>query len=147
MILAVMGIIIYEVVSRRVFHSPHIWTYEIITFFYAVHFMILAAYTLVRRAHVSIDIFYLRMSPKGQAIIDVVTYLVFFFPFLILFFKAGMESSAASWATAERTITARLPIVMPAMKTITPVACVLLLLQGLANFLRSLLFLVTKEKL
>lgn len=146
-ILLVLAIIIYEVVSRRLFNSPHVWTYEIITFFYAIHFMILAAYTLLYRAHVSIDIFYLRISPRGQAIMNSITYLVFFFPFLYFLFQAGYDSASASWATQEVTLTARLPIVMPAMKTITPVTALLILLQGLSTFIRSLFFVATGKEL
>ena len=141
----VTGIVVYEVVTRRVFHSHHVWTYEIITLFYGAHFMLLAAYTLLKHGHVAIDILYNRLRPKTQAILDIVTYLIFFFPFLIVLFKVGASLAAASWATSERTLTARLPIVLPAMKTVTPVTAALLLIQGFSLFYRRLYFLVKGE--
>lgn len=143
----ITGIIVYEVITRRLFGSPHVWTYEIITFFFGFHFMILAAYALLYRSHVSIDLLYNRLSQKRRAIMDVVTYLLFFFPFLIILFKIGWENAAASWATKETTLTARLPIVMPSMKTITPVTAFLLLIQGFAIFYRRLYFLLKGEEL
>lgn len=76
-----------------------------------------------------------------------ITYLVFFFPFLYFLFQAGYDSASASWATQEVTLTARLPIVMPAMKTITPVTALLILLQGLSTFIRSLFFVATGKEL
>lgn len=124
------------------FNQPHIWTYEITTFFYAIGFMILVAYTLLHRGHVSIDLFYRRLSLRKQAIVTVVTYLVFFFPFVLILTKVGIELATASWVTKEVTTTARLPIVMPAMKTIIPIAAMLLLLQGMSEFVRNLFFLV-----
>jgi TRAP-type mannitol/chloroaromatic compound transport system permease small subunit len=141
----VTGIVVYEVVTRRVFHSPHVWTYEIITLFYGAHFMLLAAYTLLKQGHVAIDILYNRLRPKTQAILDIVTYLIFFFPFLFVLFKVGASLATASWATSEKTLTARLPIVLPAMKTVTPVTAALLLLQGFSLFYRRLYFLIKGE--
>lgn len=143
----VTGIVVYEVITRRFFHSPHIWTYEIITLFYGFHFMILAAYALLHQAHVSIDIVYNRLSPRLRACLDVITYPLFFFPFLIILFMVGFENAAASWATHETTLTARLPIVMPFMKTITPATAFFLLIQGFAIFYRRLYFLIKGEEL
>ncbi|MFH1757935.1 MAG: TRAP transporter small permease subunit [Pseudomonadota bacterium] len=141
----VTGILVYEVVTRRVFNSPHVWTYEVITLFYGIHFMILASYTLLYKSHVSIDIVYLRFSPKKRAILDVITYLIFFFPFVIVLLKGGLSLATASWATYERTLTARLPLVMPLMKTAIGATALLLLLQGFANFYRRLFFLIKGE--
>ena len=147
MLCVVTGIVVYEVVTRRVFHSPHVWTYEVITLFYGIHFMILASYTLLYKSHVAIDIVYLRFSPKKRAILDVVTYLIFFFPFVIILLKGGLSLATASWATHERTLTARLPLVMPLMKTSIAASAFLLLLQGFVNFYRRLFFLIKGEEL
>lgn len=107
--------------------------------------MILAAYALLHHAHVSIDIVYNRFSPKRRAILDVITYLIFFFPFVIIIFKVGAENAGASWATRETTLTARLPIVLPAMKTVTPVTAFFLFIQGFSIFYRRLYFLIKGE--
>ncbi|MDI6755946.1 MAG: TRAP transporter small permease subunit [Thermodesulfobacteriota bacterium] len=146
-LVVVVGIIIYEVFTRRVFRSPHVWTYEIITFFYGFHFMILAAYTLLHKGHVAIDIIYLRFSPKTQAVLDLCTYLFFFFPFVIILLYVGFDNAVASWATREKTLTARLPLVLPGMKTVTPIAALLLLLQGFSIFYRRLFFLIKGKAL
>ncbi|MBM4330405.1 MAG: TRAP transporter small permease subunit [Deltaproteobacteria bacterium] len=146
-LVVVVGIIVYEVITRRVFGSPHVWTYEIITFFYGFHFMILAAYTLLHKGHVAIDIIYIRFSPKKQAVLDLVTYLFFFFPFVIILLYVGFDNAVASWATGEKTLTARLPLVLPGMKTVTPIAALLLLLQGFSIFYRRLFFLTKGREL
>lgn len=137
----VTAIVVYEVVTRRVFHQPHVWTYEIISIFYAAHFMLLAPYALLKKAHVSIDILYQNLSPKTQAILDVISYIIFFFPFLIVLLNVGWSLAAASWATGETTLTARLPVIMPLLKTVTPVTALLLLIQGFSIFYRRIYFL------
>jgi len=143
----VLVIMVYEVISRRVLHDPHVWTFEIITLFSAIHFMVLAAYALRHGAHVSIDIIYLRFSPKGRAVLDIISYLLFFFPFAFILFKVGFDSASSSWATGETTLTAHLPLVLPIMKTIVPVAALLLLIQGLSNLVRSVFFIARGEEL
>ncbi len=143
----VTAIIVYEVATRRFFGSPHVWTYEIITLFYGFHFMILASFTLLHRAHVSIDILYNRLHPKKRAVLDVVTYLFFFFPFVIILLKVGFENALASWATGEKTLTARLPLVMPLMKTVTPLTALLLLLQGFSIFYKRVYLSVKGKEL
>jgi len=103
--------------------------------------MMVAAYTHLYNGHVNVDLVYSRLSRRWQAAIDVISYLIFFFPFFLIFVIAGSEYATASWKTGERTLTARLPLVMPAMKTLIPVASFLLLLQGLSHFMRSLILL------
>jgi len=142
----VTGIVVFEVVTRRLFHQPHVWTYEIITFFYGAHFMLLSAYALKKKAHVAIDILYNGLTPKTQAVLDVISYTIFFFPFLFVLLKVGASLASASWATGETTLTARLPIILPALKTVTPVTAAILIIEGFAMFYRRIYFLVKGEE-
>ena len=147
LVLIVTVLIMFEVVSRRVFGQPHIWTYEMIVFFYTMHFMLFGAFTLLHRGHVTVDVIYLRFSPKGQAILDVLTYLLFFFPFLIILMLVGIDFAKTSWAIQEVTPAARIVYIVPILKTLIPVTALLLILQGLANFARNIYFIVKGEKL
>lgn len=137
LIWVVVGLCAYEVITRRFFNSPHVWTYDVISIFYGTHFMILAAYTLLYRGHVSVDIFYSRLSPKNQNILNVINYLVFFFPFILVLLYVGMDSAIYSWSYLERT-TAGMPLIYPILKTVTPATAFLLLLQGLSDLMKML---------
>ena len=103
-----------------------------------------AAYTLFYKSHVSIDIIYGRYSPRTRGILDIITYLVFFFPFCLIVFYQGIIFAQTSWSIGETSESAALRIV-PLVKTVIPVTFGLLLLQGLANFIRSIM-LVLKGK-
>jgi len=133
----IMGLCVYEVVTRRFFGSPHIWTYEVTNTFYGAHFMILAAYTLLHHGHVSVDIIYLRFSRRRQVIISVMSYLVFFFPFILVLLYVGTDSAISSWGYWERTATGQ-PLIYPIMKTLTPATALLLLIQGLSEFAKMI---------
>lgn len=135
----VMGLCVFEVITRRVFNAPNIWSYDVTSLFYAMHFMILGGYTLLHQGHVAVDIVYVRFSPKVQAVLKLFGYLVFFFPFITILLYVGMKSAASSWEYQERT-SVGIPLVMPLMKTITPVTAFLLLVQGVSEFLKGLLF-------
>jgi len=133
----VMVLCVYEVITRRFFGSPHIWTYDVTNIFYGAHFMVLAAYTLLYRGHVSIDIVVTRFSPRTQLILSVVNYLIFFFPFILVLLYVGIDSAVSSWGYWEKT-SIGLPLITPLMKTLTPATALLLLIQGLSEFAKMI---------
>lgn len=129
-------LVVYEVLSIKFFNAPHIWAPEITAYLYGPHFMLVAAYTLLHKAHVSIDIIYQKFSPRTRGILDIFTYLVFFFPFCIILLHQGCVYTATSWAMNETSGSAELPIV-PQVKLVIPVTYALLLIQGLSNLIKS----------
>ena len=139
-------VVVLEVVARRIFNAPHIWATEVTNYLYGPHFMLVAAYTLLHQSHVSIDIIYGRFSPRTRGILDILTYLVFFFPFCIIVFTEGIVFAQTSWLIGETSDSAALRIV-PLVKSVIPVTFGLLLLQGLANFIRSIMLAVRGKEI
>ena len=137
-------VVVYEVISRRVFNAPNIWATEVTNYIYGPHFMLAAAFTLLYRSHVSIDIIYGKFSPRTRGIMDIITHLVFYFPFCTIVFIQGVVFAQTSWSIHETSESAALTIV-PLIKTVIPVTFTLLLIQGLANFIRAIV-LVAKGK-
>ena len=133
----VMALCVFEVFTRRVLNSPHLWSYDVIDSFYSLHFMLLGGYTLLKGGHVSIDIFSIRCSKKTQSLLQIITYLIFFFPFFIVFFYTGCKSAFSSWSYFEKTAVG-LPFVMPVMKTTIPLASLLILIQGIPELARHI---------
>jgi TRAP-type mannitol/chloroaromatic compound transport system permease small subunit len=131
-------VVVFEVISRRIFNAPHIWATEVTNYLYGPHFMLVAAYTLLYRSHVSIDIIYAKFSPRTRGILDIITHLIFFFPFCTIVFLQGILFAQTSWSIGETSESAALTIV-PLVKTVIPVTSALLLIQGLANFIRSIM--------
>jgi len=108
--------------------------------------MLAAAYTLLYRSHVSIDIIYGKLSPRTRGIMDIITHLVFYFPFCTIVFIQGILFAQTSWSIHETSESAALTIV-PLIKTVIPVTFALLLIQGLSNFIRSIMLVAKGKKI
>jgi TRAP-type mannitol/chloroaromatic compound transport system permease small subunit len=137
-------VVAYEVVSRRVFNAPNIWATEVTDYIYGAHFMLVAAYALLYKAHVCVDIVSQAFPPRVRGMFEILAHLLFFFPFCIIMLYYGTDFAYTSWMQAETSGSAALPIV-PEVKTAMPVAFALLLIQGIAVFIRSI-YLTVKGK-
>ena len=138
LVIPLTGLVVFEVISRRFFDAPHIWSLEVIDFVYGPYFMLVAAYTLLHQAHVRIDVIYAKFSTRTRGILDIITSLIFFFPFCTIVFVQGIIYAHTSWSIGETSDSAALTVV-PLIKTVIPVTFALLLNQGLANFIRSIM--------
>jgi TRAP-type mannitol/chloroaromatic compound transport system permease small subunit len=128
----------YEVVARHFFRAPTIWAFDVTYMLYGTHFMLGTAYTLMRVGHVRTDMLYQGWSIRRQHLVDAIGYLFFFFPAMILFFYFGWQESSHSWSIGETSDASPWrPIVYP-FKTVIPLTALLLLVQGVAEFLKSL---------
>jgi TRAP-type mannitol/chloroaromatic compound transport system permease small subunit len=128
----------YEVVARHFFRAPTIWAYDVTYMLYGTHFMLGTAYTLMRVGHVRTDMLYQGWSVRRQNLVDAIGYLFFFFPAMILFFYFGWQESSHSWSIGETSDASPWrPIIYP-FKTVIPLTALLLLVQGVAEFLKSL---------
>ncbi|MGE5842484.1 MAG: TRAP transporter small permease subunit [Deltaproteobacteria bacterium] len=133
----IAALVLYEVVSRRIFNNPHLWALDTATLLYAIHFMMVGAYGLLHNSHVNIDTIYVYLPRRWQAGLDAAGYLLLFFPYFAIFLYAGTDLAVESVASGDRTVTG-VPVIVPVMKTLIPLSSLFILLQGLAQFVRSL---------
>lgn len=146
LIVPMVGVLVYEVISRYVFDSPTIWAYDITYMLYGALFMLGAAYTLQRDAHVRADFFYNILPVRWQGVIDATFHLFLFFPAIGIFTWLTAGYAYSSWISHERIPTSPwMPIIYP-FKTLMPVTGLLLLIQGFSEFLKSLYCVVTNER-
>jgi len=144
-VIPLMLVMVYEVTTRRFFNSPGVWAFETAIQIYACHFMILAAYTLLHKKHISVDIVVSRWSPKTRAILEMINSLILFFPFMLIILLEGTYYTQESWAIKEVSYTVFAPPVYP-IKTLIPLTALLLLLQGISDFLKNLIFVAKGER-
>ena len=137
LILPLIGAMTYEVVIRHLW-QPTLWAYDISYMIYGALFMLGAAYTLYRGAHIRTDFLYQQWSVRTQATVDAFCYLFLFFPGIAVFLWLGTEFAWAAWLRAERTVgSSWMPVIYP-LKAVIPVATALLLLQGVSEFLKCI---------
>ena len=136
LVVGLTALIGFEVFSRYVLNSPHAWAFDAQIMLYGTMFMMAGAYTLAKNGHVRGDILYGFLTPRTQAIFDLILYIVFFIPGVIALAYAGYGYAADSWRILEHSsITADGPPLYP-FKTIIPIAGVVLLMQGIVEILR-----------
>jgi TRAP-type mannitol/chloroaromatic compound transport system permease small subunit len=127
------------VVLRYLFNTGSIALQESITYLHACVFMLGAAYTLKQGGHVRVDIFYQRFSPLTRAWIDLLGTLLLLFPVCGFIFFSSLDYVASSWAIYEGSREAGGLDGVFLLKSLIPLAAVLLMLQGCSMLLHSLL--------
>lgn len=127
---------VMEVVLRKFFNSPTIWSFEVLKQLFALYFMITAAYGLLKGSHVAVDIFTRLMPDKWKAGLSIFSYVIFFFPFCSVGFWYGYLYAAKSWGMHEHSWSVFAPALYP-IKTVIPVTFALLLLQGVSEVIKS----------
>ena len=74
-IVALTGVVVYEVTVRYAFRAPTSWAYDVSYMLYGTLFMMAGAYALSRNAHVRGDFLYRNFPPRRQAWFDLVLYI------------------------------------------------------------------------
>jgi TRAP-type mannitol/chloroaromatic compound transport system permease small subunit len=128
----------YEVFARYLFNSPTIWSFDLTYMLYGALFMLGAAYALHKGAHIRTDFFWDAFTPRTKGLIDSIAYILFFFPsFAALAYLGWHEAEYAFRINETSDQTPWRPILWP-FKAVVPAACVLLMIQGVSEFLKSL---------
>jgi TRAP-type mannitol/chloroaromatic compound transport system permease small subunit len=129
--------IAYEVTARYLFNAPTIWAYDATAMLYGTLFMLGGAYALHKGAHIRTDFFWDQFSIRKKGWIDSVSYVVFFFPGLTILLFISFNEAVYSWTIGETSDqTPWRPILWP-FKAMVPLACLLLLIQGVSEFIKS----------
>jgi TRAP-type mannitol/chloroaromatic compound transport system permease small subunit len=144
-IVLLTAVVCYDVVARYVFNAPTQWGFDVAYILYGTLFMMAGAYTLSRNGHVRGDVLYRFLTPRTQAAIDLVLYLLFFVPGILALAWFGVGFAHDSWTMLERSQTSASNLPIYPLKAIIPVAGALLLLQGLAEIARCVICLRTGD--
>jgi len=145
LIIALMTVVCVEVFKRYILNAPTAWIFDADNMLYGTLFMLCGAYTLAQNAHVRGDFLYSSMRPRMQASLDIVLYVVFFFPGIAALIYAGWDYASISWRIAEHSnVTANGPPVYH-FKTVIPIAGALVLFQGIAEIVRCVVCIRTGE--
>ena len=145
LIVPLIAVIMYDVLMRFFFAKPTIWAYDSTYMLFGVYIMLGSSYTHHANSHVRMDLLTDRLSPRKKAVLESICYIFLFFPlFYVLVkycsdhaiwsFKAGESSSASTWR----------PPVWP-FKIIISFGFVLFLIQGVSQFIKSLLIAIGGE--
>jgi TRAP-type mannitol/chloroaromatic compound transport system permease small subunit len=143
LILGSLVVILIEVLLRKAFSASQTWSSEMSVFLFGAFFILGGGYTLLKEGHVRMDVFFVKLSPKGKAIMDICTFVLFLAFVGVLMWK-GWNIAIQSLTLGERSESAWQPLLWPT-KILIPIGAFLLLLQGLANLGRNITMLIEKR--
>ena len=135
LVLGILGVILCEVVLRRIFNRPQIWTQDLTVMLFACYIILICAYGFQKKAFVAVDVLYARLKPLAQNILHLITYLVFFVPFVFVLVPESFGFFLRSYTTGERGYSVWAPPAWP-VKLALFVGMTLLALQGISEMLK-----------
>jgi TRAP-type mannitol/chloroaromatic compound transport system permease small subunit len=120
--------------------SSNAWL-EIQWYLFSAVFLLAASYTLRRNEHVRIDVVAGRLPKRVQVWIDAVGFLLFLLPVTVMTLYYSLPYTLLSIEGREMSSNAGGLIVWPA-KILIPISFALLALQGIAEFIKRVGFLM-----
>ena len=143
-IIVLIVTMVYEVIARYFFDSPTQWAFEMGYMLMGTSFMLGIAICMQMRRHIRVDFVYDHVSPKKQAIIDLVGY--FFLVPMLLWLTAGLFEYFNAAYTVDETSgeSAWNPIIWP-FKFSFVMGFVMLLMQTVAEIIKDIMTLTGNE--
>ena len=134
--LYLVATISYEALSRYLFNAPTVWVLESSYMANGSAFMLGCAYALHKGAHVRTDMLYEKFSSRKKGWIDLVSYLLLFYPALIILMSISVDDVFYSYSIHELSEqTPWRPIMWP-FRAAIPLAALLLMIQGMSETLK-----------
>lgn len=131
-------------VSRKLFSLSSNAFLEIQWSLFAAVFLLAAGYTLKHNEHVRIDVLSSRLGPRGRAWLDIFGGVFFLLPMSVLVLYFAWPFFANSFASQEWSSNPGGLILWPT-KALIPLGFALLLLQGMAEIIKRIGFLLGME--
>jgi TRAP-type mannitol/chloroaromatic compound transport system permease small subunit len=136
LVFAMIGVLLYSSVMKTV-SIPPLWTLEMAQFLMVAYFMLGGGYSLIHDSHVRMDLWYSRWSPRRRAVVDAFT--VFFLIFYLgLMLYGGLSSTGYAIRYGETSYSSWAPYMAP-IKIVMVIGIALMLLQAIAEFLKSVM--------
>jgi len=123
-------LVVFDATSRYLFSEGSTALQELEWHFFDVVILLSIAYTLRNNAHVRVDIFYEKFSPKTKATINIFSFIFFVLPLSILIIYIGINFVEMSYLQHEASSDPGGLKYRWIVKSLMPLAFILLALQA-----------------
>jgi TRAP-type mannitol/chloroaromatic compound transport system permease small subunit len=145
--LAMVVVAVTVAILRYGFSVGWVWLQESYVWMHGIVFMLAAGYTLLHDAHVRVDIFYGRAGARYRAWIDLLGVVFLLLPVVATVAWVGLPYAVVSWSRLESSREAGGLPGLYMLKTVIPLFCALVSMQGFAMAARATLVLAGRENL
>ena len=126
----------YEVFVRYALRAPTSWAYDISYMMYGSLFLMAGAYTLANNGHVRADVIYRLWPVRVQATVDLVLFILFYFPGVTALIYSGFIFARMSYMFTESSVFSPAGVPIYQLKALIPLAGIFLFLQGISEIVR-----------
>ncbi|WP_169784243.1 TRAP transporter small permease subunit [Campylobacter curvus] len=138
LIMALMIIdVSFNVVSRYFFQYGNVGLQELEWHFFAIVFLLGMNYALKEDAHVRVDIFYAKFSPRTKALVNMIGTVIFIIPFAILVSTLSIDFVMEAYTSNEGSAD---PGGLPyrwVIKSFIPISFYLLIFFSIGFFIKN----------
>ncbi len=147
LIVVLVGAMLYEVVSRRVFNSPTLWAFDLSYMINGTIYLGAAGYALLRNEHIRIDFFSARRSLRTQHVVNSIFYAFLFLPVMFIICHTAVGDAYEAFVTGQvERVSPWAPVIWPYYTAIAFGLCVLFL-QSIVQTIRHLIGIVHPTRL
>lgn len=126
------------VILRYVFNIGAIPLQESIMYLHGILFLTGIPYGIYKNTHVRVDIFYAQMKSSRKSLVDVCGHALFLIPVATFILITSWPYTLASWRVFEGSAeVGGIPAIF-LLKTLVPVAALLMLLQAVSEILKTI---------
>lgn len=143
-VLLILGVIMCEVVMRRLFNSPQIWTMDMICMTFGCYIILISAYGFQKKAFVAVDVLFSRFTTRVQYILHLVTYIIYFVPFAFGLLPKSWAFFLKSFLSGEKSYSVWEPPVWP-VKFCLFIGLLFLCIQGISEMLKQVAGIITGQ--
>ncbi len=126
------------VVLRYGFSEGFIWMQESVRFMHSFVFLLCAGYTLLHNGHVRVDVFYLRFSDRGKAIVDIFGGLILLIPVCVSIIYYSWDYVINSWIEREGSLEERGLHAVFLLKTCIWIFAALMIAQAVSRIIHGI---------
>ena len=137
LVIPLAAVLLYGVIMRYMFLRPIHWEGDIAWSLFVVFSVLAGPYVLRKDGHVRLDVLYGRLNPKRRAVLDALTFPFFLF-LMVLFAWFAIKKACWSVSIMEKNPMSFFHGPIYPARICLAVASVLLILQGIAEFIGSI---------
>ncbi len=142
---ALVIVMVTEVTMRYVFNHPTMWAYETSIMLGCALYAMGYSYVERHNAHVRVDVFYTKLSPRGRAIIDVIGGILVFVPLIAVVNYAAISWMIKAWKIKEKMFESFwFPPAYP-LRTVVAIGFAMLAIQGLVRLCRNFYLMIRNK--
>ena len=138
-------VVVYSIFMRFLFSKPPIWSFDLTSLLSASTAILAGGWCLKIGGHVRVDIFWEKLSVKNRTLLDMFTSIFMFSVAVVLVWKGGAQ--VLRYFDMGSVASSGLNIHLWLKWLIMPIGGILILLQGIVNFIDDLCVFTTGKKL